>query len=68
MFWMLLIAIVIIWLNIGIRATREMNDIDNDAAEWTTFPKSLKILTIILAPILLILFERGVLETKSKKS
>lgn len=63
----LIIAVSILWLNAGVRATREMNDIDNDAAEWLTFPLPLKIVTILIAPVLILVFDRHILDTKRKK-
>lgn len=63
----LIIAVSVLWLNAGVRATREMNDIDNDAAEWITFPLIGKIITILIAPILILIFDRHILDTERKK-
>jgi len=59
-------VLAILWINAGIRAVREMNDLDNDAIEWVTFPLILKILAILFAPLLMPLYERGILNTRKK--
>lgn len=60
------VILSILWLNVGIRATREFNDIDNDAMDWLTFPFILKVLVILAAPIWILIFDRHILETKRK--
>lgn len=62
----LIITVSILWLNAGIRAAREFNEIDNDATDWLTFPFLLKVLVILSAPIWILIFERHILETKRK--
>jgi hypothetical protein len=59
-------VLAILWINAGIRSVKEMNDLDNDAIEWVTFPLILKILTILFAPLLMPLYERGILHTRKK--
>lgn len=60
------ILIAILWLNAAFRATREMNELDGDAMEWITFPFIGKVVVIIFAPILMLVYERHILETKKK--
>ena len=61
------VVAAILWLNVGISSTRDFNDIDNDATDWVTFPLLLKIITILLAPIMMPIFDRHIFETKKKK-
>jgi hypothetical protein len=58
--------LAILWINAGIRSIREMNDVDNDAAEWATMPFMLKIVFILFAPLLMPFYERGILNTRKK--
>lgn len=64
---LIVIAVSVLWINAGIRAVREMNDLDNDAIEWITFPLVFKIIAILLAPILMPVFERWIFDTEKKK-
>jgi hypothetical protein len=57
---------IIIWLNIGILASRNMDDFVGGAAGLETLPLSFRILSILIAPITLLIFERHVFYRKAK--
>lgn len=59
------IAIIsILWLNVGVYAVREMNETDNDAANWNSVPLWLKAFMIAIGPIALLIYDRHILDTK----
>jgi len=58
--------LIILWGNAAIKATREMEEVDGDAMEWIKFPLPLKLLTLLVSPILFMIYERHILETKIK--
>jgi len=58
------LIILIIWLNIGVRATIDMNEADCDSMEWTSFPIMMKVPYILAAPIMMLVFERWILSSK----
>ena len=58
------LIILIIWLNIGVRATIDMNEADGDSMEWTSFPIMMKVPYILAAPIMMLVFERWILSSK----
>lgn len=62
----LLVILAILWLNSGIRATREMEEVDGDALEWIALPLVAKVCMVLISPVLMLIYERHIFETRKK--
>lgn len=60
----LFVLVAILWLGAGIAATRELNNIDGDATDWSSSPLLFKVVTVLLGPIFIIIFERHIFSGK----
>lgn len=63
MYWVLLTALVVIWLNIGILSAKSMDELDG-AAPLEEMILPLRLIVILLAPLAMLAFERHLFYSK----
>ena len=63
MYWVLITALVVIWLNIGIFSARSMDELDG-AAPLEEMVLPLRLIVILLAPLAMLVFERHLFYSK----